>query len=165
MSEAENTVIPALRSIKRVSFWNEVNEELLRNAWTNGKTASEIAVELHCTRNMVIGKKHRLGLERRIRTGDKVARPRQRSRAMASSPRLAALLKPIEKPIPVPGGVHIMDLQHHHCRAIVGHGEDGLARYCGATKEGFIDVPGGTVNSPYCVTHGYEYYQRDTSGQ
>ena len=51
--------------------WTEPNIEYLKAAWAQGRTASEIATELsrngalYMTRNMVIGKAHRLGLEAR----------------------------------------------------------------------------------------------------
>ncbi len=47
--------------------WNELGIETLKRMWGEGKTASQIAEELGegVTRNMVIGKAHRLGLESR----------------------------------------------------------------------------------------------------
>lgn len=47
--------------------WTDYQTDALRDLWDEGKTASEIAEELGggVTRNMVIGKAHRLGLEAR----------------------------------------------------------------------------------------------------
>lgn len=51
--------------------WSEGAEDALRRMWADGKTASQIAENLNCgtgcafTRNMVIGKAHRLGLPAR----------------------------------------------------------------------------------------------------
>lgn len=47
--------------------WIEQSVETLKSMWAEGKTASEIADALGggVTRNMVIGKAHRLGLEPR----------------------------------------------------------------------------------------------------
>jgi GcrA cell cycle regulator len=45
-------------------FWTETRIKLLRAMWSEGElSASEIARELGCTRNAVIGKANRLGLE------------------------------------------------------------------------------------------------------
>ena len=47
--------------------WNEQGIETLKRLWADGLTASEIADAIGhgTTRNMVIGKAHRLGLESR----------------------------------------------------------------------------------------------------
>lgn len=29
-------------------------------------------------------------------------------------------------------GVGIMELEQHHCRFVIGHGEDGMSRFCGS---------------------------------
>ena len=52
-------------------MWNPDTEKTLREGWAAGDSASQIATNLcHAfghpfTRNMVIGKAHRLGLDRR----------------------------------------------------------------------------------------------------
>lgn len=44
-------------------FWTDTRVRILRCMWAEGElSASEIARELGCTRNMVIGKANRLGL-------------------------------------------------------------------------------------------------------
>lgn len=47
------------------NFWTSAREALLRGMWTAGRTSSQIARELGCSKNVVIGKKTRLGLEDR----------------------------------------------------------------------------------------------------
>lgn len=112
---------------------------------------------------MVIGKKHRLKLRRK----DEPVRRRirasvvQRARAIKakSAPRPAP--EPIAKPGPVPGGIHILELESHHCRAVLGYGPDGFARHCGAPKEGlFLAAGGQVVQSAFCHNHGTQFYQR-----
>lgn len=44
--------------------WTDERIEVLRKRWMAGASASVIGNELGCTRNAVIGKAHRLGLER-----------------------------------------------------------------------------------------------------
>src|SRR6476469_125451 len=54
--------------------WTEERIERLKNMWAKGATASQIADELGgVSRNAVIGKAHRLGLEQRpspVKTGE-----------------------------------------------------------------------------------------------
>lgn len=66
-------------------------------------------------------------------------------RALRPAP-VAAPVAPVE-PQPV-GGVGLLDLQHHHCRAILGRGADGLAVFCGASKS----------SGSYCADHGRMFY-------
>lgn len=66
-------------------------------------------------------------------------------RALRPAP-VAAPVAPAEPP-PV-GGVGLLDLQHHHCRAILGRGVDGLAVFCGASKS----------SGSYCADHGRMFY-------
>lgn len=46
----------------RASRWGDSETDRIAALWREGKSASEIAAELGCTRNAVIGKVHRLGL-------------------------------------------------------------------------------------------------------
>lgn len=50
-----------------MATWNPQNEKRLADLWGEGKTASEIAEALGdgISRNMVIGKSRRMGLDRR----------------------------------------------------------------------------------------------------
>jgi len=77
--------------------WTEERIERLRAMWTEGATASQIADELGgVSRNAVIGKAHRLGLEARpspVKPGDEKEKP-----AAAASP--APKPAPAERPTP-----------------------------------------------------------------
>ena len=59
--------------------WTEERIERLKAMWTEGATASQIADELGgVSRNAVIGKAHRLGLEARpspVKPGEEKERP------------------------------------------------------------------------------------------
>jgi hypothetical protein len=48
------------------SFWTEVRIADLKTLWTGGDSASVIASQMGTTRNAVLGKVHRLGLEERV---------------------------------------------------------------------------------------------------
>ncbi len=81
--------------------WTEERIERLKAMWTEGATASQIADELGgVSRNAVIGKAHRLGLEARpspVKPGEEKERP-----ATAASAPVAAKAAPAERPAPRP---------------------------------------------------------------
>ena len=145
-------------------FWNKERVNILTANWTT-QSAAEIALELGTTRNTVIGKAHRLKLAPKRRRGrlPRARKPRTRTtpRSRPTGPLVAP--EPIPAPSPIEGGVHILSLEGHHCRAIVGSGSDGLAVYCGAQKEGLIRTRAGRMLSSYCLDHGNQYYNRPDS--
>jgi GcrA cell cycle regulator len=47
-------------------FWTDRRVRILTSMWEAEKSASVIAGALNCTRDMVIGKAHRLGLKARL---------------------------------------------------------------------------------------------------
>ena len=89
--------------------WTDERIERLKAMWTNGSTASQIAEELGgVSRNAVIGKAHRLGLESRpspVKPGEEKeakakAAPAPRARAEAARPTRAAPAAPASQSIP-----------------------------------------------------------------
>ena len=81
--------------------WTEERIERLKAMWTEGATASQIADELGgVSRNAVIGKAHRLGLEARpspVKPGEEKERP-----APAATAAPAAKPTPAARPAPRP---------------------------------------------------------------
>ena len=81
--------------------WTEERIERLKKMWQDGATASQIADELGgVSRNAVIGKAHRLGLEARpspVKPGEEKERP-----APAATAAPAAKPAPAERPAPRP---------------------------------------------------------------
>ena len=75
--------------------WTEERIERLKKMWTDGATASQIADELGgVSRNAVIGKAHRLGLEQRpspVKPGE------EKEARKAAAPQAAAAPKPAPK--------------------------------------------------------------------
>ena len=132
-------------------FWAETEIKTLERLWET-LPAKEIGALVGKTKNAVIGKANRLGLPmKKSKPGMRQARDItvKPKRVRAPSPprrepiRIAPMV--IEPPVPVDGGLHIMQLESHHCREITGYGyPDLLARYCGNEKK---------PDSSYCPFH------------
>lgn len=149
-----------------MKIWDDELIKKLKGLREQKLSAGEIAKEMGITRNAVIGKLARLGL---MKNGTvKVAipketiavakQPRAPNRTIVFDPPPPPVVAP--RPLPVtpitPTAIHILDLQDHHCRAVLdGRAADGLSLYCGAPKAG---------GSSYCATHLGLYYQpKETS--
>ena len=104
--------------------WDDHSEETLKSLWDEGFSASYIAKFMghSLTRNAVIGKVHRMKLNRKKRYSEMIKNP---------------LLKKVKKgnaPQPVKFinyGVNIMDLTTESCRYIVGKDDKQQHLYCG----------------------------------
>src|SRR5690349_2704089 len=96
--------------------WTEERIDRLKKMWAEGATASQIADELGgVSRNAVIGKAHRLGLEQRpspVKPGDEkkpapapapAAKPVARAEAPAARPQPAAPAAPVAPGTQRPG--------------------------------------------------------------
>jgi GcrA cell cycle regulator len=79
--------------------WTDDRIETLRSMWEKGMTASQIAEALgEVSRNAVIGKAHRLGLQAR----PSPVKPNEDGAAPAPSPAPAKKAAPVEAPRPAP---------------------------------------------------------------
>lgn len=139
-----------------IFLWSGKSLERLTQMWADGSSASEIAKELRVpTRNIVIGKIHRLGLTRNP-TGKAVeakrrSRPRAKRRAPWAAPVLAIPL-PVEPEVVVvaepvlqsTGPITLAELAAHHCRWPIGDPQAADFHYCGAYK---------IADSSYCNAH------------
>jgi len=156
--------------------WTEERISLLTKLWTDGHTASQIALALGeaTTRNAVIGKAHRLGLsgrpvparaERpltRRPSSPKPLRPHGQKQARAHTPhslgarplsaRGAESLQPMPRliDIPVGPGVSLLKITDKMCKWPLGHPGDENFRFCGN---------GASAGSPYCEGHAQMAYQ------
>src|SRR5690348_17780732 len=78
--------------------WTEERIDRLKKMWSEGSTASQIADELGgVSRNAVIGKAHRLGLEARpspVKPGDEKEKPAAAAPAPKPAPAERAAPKP-----------------------------------------------------------------------
>ncbi len=139
--------------------WTDDRIERLKQMWTEGMSASQIARALgDVTRNAVIGKVHRLGLSGRA-AAPRVERPRpQPQQPRPQTQRVAAMrAEPVaEEPLePMPeNAVTVVDLNASVCRWPLGDPSTAEFRFCGRKAK-----PG----SPYCEAHVRLAYQPSQS--
>ena len=141
--------------------WTDERLALLKELWSHGLTASQIASRLGgVTRNSVIGKIHRLGLSgRRPKKASRasVAKPRQKKPAtrrtgfMKPSPLIALL----QSPLPPEDSQDIatttvLDREPHQCSWVIGPPSEG--KMCGAPI-----VP--ELSAAWCEKHAIRGYQ------
>lgn len=158
--------------------WTDEQVDLLRQAWGDGKSASQIASLLGqgLTRNAVIGKVHRLGLAGRVKpqsAAGPIARPAppKQSERVAAPPRVAPVARLVRgatalamqpqtlaeaEPeridsvvVPMSARVTIVELKESMCRWPLGDPTSAEFRYCGSP----------THAGPYCAFHGGLAYQ------
>ena len=155
--------------------WTDERIELLRQHWTEGKSASQIAGILGhgLTRNAIIGKVHRLGLAGRAKSPNSSSAPRprptpapQRPQATRPAPQqriihganaLAIARAPMEEEqselesvvLPMSLKVTIVDLRESMCRWPLGDPTSPEFRYCGSPSQ----------DGPYCTHHNRLAYQ------
>ena len=139
--------------------WTDERIELLRRSWESGMTASQIAETLGegVSRNAVIGKAHRLGLQARpspVKGGDADV-------PVATVEVAAAVVKPDPVPRPTlprktarpaakPSRTTLLDLSEKVCKWPIGHPGEVDFHFCGKpSKPGF----------PYCSDHCAIAYQ------
>jgi GcrA cell cycle regulator len=119
--------------------WNADAIETLKTMLAAGRSSREIAEALGVTRNAVIGKSRRIGLNFAAPPG-KPPKPRP-SRRKPPPPK--ASFPFLRRPKPKPAGpVHFKDLEPHHCRWIQNAPSSQL--YCGAER---------VEGSSYCNAH------------
>ena len=134
--------------------WTDERVEQLKNLWTEGLSASQIARALGgVTRNAVIGKVHRLGLAGRV-TPARVDRPR-----LPSVPRVSLRAHhmpepPVveEAPITLDDGSHatVLTINDRMCRWPIGDPSESEFHFCGRKPKS---------SSPYCEAHARKAYQ------
>lgn len=145
-------------------MWTDEDIEQLRALAADGFSCSLIAAELGGgkTRNAVIGKLHRLGIQKgKVRmVADRNAQPkvkRDRNRFVPSASPLKPLPPEITSPSLEMRTVTLAELDYSHCRWPIGdpHKED--FRFCGADKE---------IDRSYCAFHaGLAYVPADKRQQ
>src|ERR1700686_2546272 len=133
--------------------WSDDRVEQLKNLWTEGLSASQIARALGgVTRNAVIGKVHRLGLAGRA-SPSRSERPRL---PMAPKVSMRSHVPPApiveEEPLTFNDGSHATGLRSNDrmCRWPIGDPSADEFHFCGRAPKG---------GSPYCEAHARKAYQ------
>ena len=130
--------------------WTEEKVAKLKELWSKGHTASQIAEALgDTTRNAVIGKAHRLNLEARApskqssQTSTSVNRPVRRGSAPISrKAKLQSIL--LDKNFEPENPKSLEELTDQTCKWPIGHPNEEKFYFCGRKPEGEF---------PYCKLH------------
>ena len=145
--------------------WTDERIAQLKAGWEGGMTASQIAEALGegVSRNAVIGKAHRLGLESRpspVKGGDESATPPPAKTATQSAvsappaPVQAAVPRPVVAKKPARTGkaarTTLLDLNEKICKWPIGHPGDSDFHFCGKSAQ---------ASFPYCTEHCLIAYQ------
>lgn len=130
-------------------LWDEDQETVLADKWKAGETAAAIARFMSVSRNSVIGKVCRLGLQRRCPRPPKIARSRVPRERKSDRPRKDSHVPaPPPRPrwedmnAPTSRQVSLAELRDKDCAW--PHG-DGPFFFCGA--------PVGDITQRYCYYH------------
>ena len=134
--------------------WNESNVARLRELWDQGLPTAQIGKLLGFTKNAVVGKAHRIGLERRPspirRTAVKPDRKKARSPIIpklnfetTKIQEIAEISNPQKKYQPIVKNL-ITNQTKRGCEWPEGHPDESDFKFCG--KERFED-------KPYCLDH------------
>ena len=130
--------------------WTRDREEKLKELWTKGHTASQIAAALgDTTRNAVIGKAHRLNLEARApskHSGASVSREnKQIRRGPAPTSRKAKFQSILlDRNFEPENPKSLEELTDTTCKWPIGHPNEEKFYFCGRKPEGEF---------PYCKLH------------
>ena len=119
--------------------WTEEKVEKLKKLWAEGLTTGEIGRALDMSKNAVVGKAHRLGLESRPspikRDEDSISKKENSKSKKANSSKQAKSVEDF---------VTLTDLTLHSCRWPIGDPKDKEFHFCG--KEAIL-------GKPYCAEH------------
>ena len=130
--------------------WTEEKVQKLKELWSKGHTASQIAEALgDTTRNAVIGKAHRLNLEARApskqsnQSTTSANRPARRSNAPISrKAKFQSIL--LDKSFEPENPKSLEELTDTTCKWPIGHPNEEKFYFCGRKPEGEF---------PYCKLH------------
>ncbi len=123
--------------------WTDEQVEELKRLWNEGLTTGEIGKALNVSKNAVVGKAHRLGLNSRP---SPIRREDEPAEAVADQPQKAVKPKTPKKSEKL---FTVNDLTHSSCRWPIGDPKDADFHFCG--KEALPD-------KPYCAEHAAVAY-------
>ncbi len=117
--------------------WSAERTAFLKSNWTS-TSATYLGTLMGLTKNAIIGKAHRLGLERKKAQPTYSGRPKVR-KSLQAQPRSAKICAGE----PIGPGVPLQWLRSGHCRYIGGEVRGAATLFCGAPKG----------NGSYCAFH------------
>ena len=135
--------------------WTDERVEQLKQLWSEGLSASQIARQLGgVTRNAVIGKVHRLGLAGRA-TPARAERPRMQVARRTARPRPAPVIQsPIIERDPIVDEhgrkTTVLTINDRMCKWPIGDPAMNDFHFCGHPPKG---------GSPYCDAHCVKAFQ------
>ena len=133
--------------------WTDERVDQLKNLWTEGLSASQIARVLGgVTRNAVIGKVHRLGLAGRA-SPSRSERPRlPMAQKVAMRAHVPAPPVVEEDPVTLEDGqfATVLTINDRMCRWPIGDPAENEFHFCGRNPKS---------GSPYCEAHARKAYQ------
>ena len=117
--------------------WTNEKVEKLKELWSKGLTASQIAEKLgDTTRNAVIGKAHRLNLSAKIKTRSLILKNNNGNLASNNNikkgsrkHRFRSLL--LDKNFEPAKNLQLEDLNDHTCKYMEGHPDEKDSSFCG----------------------------------
>ena len=128
--------------------WTDEKVEKLKELWSKGHTASQIAGLLgETTRNAVIGKAHRLELEARApskqSSNKQDTKPARRpAQTMSRKSKFQSIL--LDKSFEAEKPTSLENLTESTCKWPIGHPDEENFYFCGRSPEGEF---------PYCKLH------------
>ena len=131
--------------------WTSEKVEKLKELWTKGHTASQIAEALgDTTRNAVIGKAHRLNLEARApskqssssKSKENKQMTKRGTAPMSRKARFQSIL--LDKNFEAENPKSLEELTEETCKWPIGHPNEEKFYFCGRKPEGEF---------PYCKLH------------
>ena len=130
--------------------WTDEKVNKLKELWSKGHTASQIADLLgDTTRNAVIGKAHRLNLEARAPSKSTPSSNKQENRQARKSSQVISRKSKfqsilLDKNFEAENPTVLEDLTDSTCKWPIGHPDEENFYFCGRTPEGEF---------PYCKLH------------
>lgn len=137
--------------------WTTEQDDTLRALWGKFRTTT-IAGEIGCSKNAVIGRAHRIGLQTLLRMtpGEKRAPRAQREKRVT----FRKSAKPVIVPVPVDAlNIPFCDLEPQHCR-FPTFGEGRTILFCGHTTTDGNSFCGWHCSIAYTKPHAERPAQR-----
>jgi GcrA cell cycle regulator len=138
--------------------WTTDDKALVEKLWREGHTSTKIAAMIGITRNSVIGKIRRMGLQG-LQGSDEPAHPKSEPSVILNAPRIVPAIKhtrrKLRRQLPNHCPISVLKLTDQRCHFPVTPDHTRYHLFCGAPSR---------EKSPYCSHHHamcyYEMKQR-----